>query len=80
MIWDFQDTLSRRLLWMNTGLDVLYVTTGLVLIYTMAAQDLFAAGNGWGIIIQGWTSSPARNTLRSGLTAGKALTWIIQEN
>lgn len=43
----------RRLLWVNTGLDVLYVAGGLVLLYTMGAQSLFAAGNGWGIIVQG---------------------------
>ncbi len=43
----------RRLLWINTGLDVLYVTGGLVLLYTLGAQDRFAAGNGWGIIVQG---------------------------
>ena len=43
----------RRLLWINTGLDVLYVTGGLVLLYTMAAQNPFAGGNGWGIIVQG---------------------------
>ncbi len=43
----------RRLLWFNTGLDVLYVAGGLVLLYTMGAQNPFAAGNGWGIIVQG---------------------------
>ncbi len=43
----------RRLLWINTGLDVLYVAGGLALVYTMAAQNPFAGGNGWGIIVQG---------------------------
>lgn len=43
----------RRLLWINTGLDVLYVAGGLVLLYTIGAQDAFAAGNGWGIMVQG---------------------------
>lgn len=43
----------RRLLWINTALDVLYVTGGLVLLYTWGAQNPFAAGNGWGIIAQG---------------------------
>jgi len=43
----------RRLLWINTGLDVLYVAGGLVLLYTIGAQNPFAAGNGWGIIVQG---------------------------
>ena len=43
----------RRLLWINTGLDVLYVTGGFVLLYTSGAQNPFAAGNGWGVIVQG---------------------------
>lgn len=43
----------RRLLWINTGLDVLYVAGGIVLLYTLAVQNPFAAGNGWGIIVQG---------------------------
>lgn len=43
----------RRLLWINTGLDVLYVAGGFVLLYTIGAQNPFAAGNGWGIILQG---------------------------
>jgi carboxylesterase len=43
----------RRLLWINTGLDVLYVAGGFVLIYTIGRGDPFAAGNGWGIVVQG---------------------------
>ncbi len=43
----------RRLLWINTGLDVLYVAGGLILVYTLGAQNPFAAGNGWGIVVQG---------------------------
>jgi hypothetical protein len=43
----------RRLLWINTGLDVLYVAGGLILVATLGAQDPFAAGNGWGIALQG---------------------------
>jgi len=43
----------RRILWINTGLDVLYVTGGLLLAYTSAARNPFAAGNGWGIVLQG---------------------------
>ncbi len=43
----------RRLLWINTGVDVLYVSGGLVLLYTSGAQNPFMAGNGWGIIVQG---------------------------
>ncbi len=43
----------RRVLWINTGLDVLYVTGGLLLAHTSAARNPFAAGNGWGIVVQG---------------------------
>jgi carboxylesterase len=43
----------RRLLWINTGLDVLYVVGGIVLIYTIGQDDPFARGNGWGIVVQG---------------------------
>jgi pimeloyl-ACP methyl ester carboxylesterase len=43
----------RRLLWINTGLDVLYVAGGVLLVYTLGRTDLFAAGNGWGVILQG---------------------------
>ena len=43
----------RRLLWINTGLDVLYVAGGIVLLQTAGMQSAFAAGNGWGIIVQG---------------------------
>ncbi len=43
----------RRLLWINTGLDVLYVAGGLALAFTLGAADAFARGNGWGIVLQG---------------------------
>ncbi len=43
----------RRLLWINTGLDVLYVVGGAALVITLGQSDLFARGNGWGIIVQG---------------------------
>lgn len=43
----------RRLLWLNTGLDVLYVAGGVLLVYTLGRTDLFAEGNGWGVILQG---------------------------
>lgn len=43
----------RRLLWINTGLDVLYVAGGLVLMVTLGAQNPFMSGNGWGVIVQG---------------------------
>jgi hypothetical protein len=41
----------RRILLINTGLDVLYVTGGVAL--TLGTDDLFWRGNGWGIIVQG---------------------------
>lgn len=43
----------RRLLLVNTGLDVLYVTGGLVLARTLGAQDPGWRGHGWGIVAQG---------------------------
>jgi esterase/lipase len=43
----------RRLLWINAGLDVLYVTGGLLLVYTLGRDNPFAAGNGWGVVLQG---------------------------
>lgn len=43
----------RRLLWLNTGLDVLYVAGGFALAYTLGAADEFARGSGWGIVLQG---------------------------
>ncbi|MDZ7702966.1 MAG: hypothetical protein U5L04_00600 [Trueperaceae bacterium] len=42
----------RRLLWINAGLDVLYVTAG-VLVLVFLGDDAFARGNGWGVIVQG---------------------------
>jgi carboxylesterase len=43
----------RRLLWINTGLDLLYVAGGVLLLQTLGMQSDFAAGNGWGMIVQG---------------------------
>ncbi len=43
----------RRLLWINSGLDVLYVAGGLLLVATLGRSDPFAAGSGWGIVLQG---------------------------
>jgi hypothetical protein len=43
----------RRLLLINTGLDVLYVAGGVALALTLGADNLFWRGNGWGIVIQG---------------------------
>lgn len=46
-------TKLRRLLWLNTALDVLYVAGGLGLALVVAEGDRFTEGNGWGIVIQG---------------------------
>ena len=43
----------RRILWINTGLDVLYIAGGAALILTLGRSDVFARGTGWGIILQG---------------------------
>ena len=43
----------KRILLINTALDLLYMTSGVILILTLGAEDLFWSGNGWGIIIQG---------------------------
>jgi esterase/lipase len=43
----------RKLLWINTGLDVLYVAGGLAWALTRGAANPFAAGTGWGIVLQG---------------------------
>jgi carboxylesterase len=43
----------RRLLWINTGLDILYIGGGIFLTLSAGREDLFLRGSGWGIIIQG---------------------------
>ncbi len=43
----------RRILWINTGLDVLYMLGGYRLVQTRGAQDERWRGMGWGIILQG---------------------------
>lgn len=42
-----------KILWLNTGLDVLYILGGLALAFTLGASDGFWRGNGWGIVLQG---------------------------
>lgn len=42
-----------KILWINTGLDVLYVAGGMALILTFGASNPFWQGGGWGITIQG---------------------------
>lgn len=43
----------RRLLFINSGLDVLYIAVGVGLIVTFGAENAFARGNGVGVVIQG---------------------------
>jgi len=43
----------RRVLWINTGLDVLYMVGGLILARTRGKQSAFARSNGMGIVLQG---------------------------
>ena len=43
----------QRLLWVNTVLDVFYVTGGLLLALTKGKTNRTWRGHGWGIIIQG---------------------------
>ncbi|MGC9523790.1 MAG: DUF6992 family protein [Anaerolineae bacterium] len=47
-----QDNL-RRVLWINTGLEVAYVTGGMLLAKNKGKTDSFWRGAGWGIVIQG---------------------------
>ncbi len=42
-----------KILWINAGLDVLYLAGGLALIGTLGATDSFWLGGGWGVLIQG---------------------------
>lgn len=43
----------RRLLLVNTALDVFYVSGGLILAFTWGARDPNWRGHGWGIVAQG---------------------------
>ena len=43
----------RRLLLINTGLDVLYVAGGVALALTLGASNPTWRGHGWGIVVQG---------------------------
>jgi esterase/lipase len=43
----------RKILWINTGLDVLYITGGSLLYVLQGAENPFLAGTAAGIIIQG---------------------------
>lgn len=43
----------RRLLWFNSGLDVLYILGGWRLARTRGQRESFWRGTGWGIVLQG---------------------------
>ncbi len=43
----------RRILRINAGLDLLYIAGGAALLLLRGGENEFAAGNGWGIILQG---------------------------
>ncbi len=43
----------RRLLYINAGLDVLYIAAGVGLVMTLGVDDAFVRGNGVGVVIQG---------------------------
>ena len=43
----------RKLLWINAGLDILYMAGGLAMATTLGGTDAFALGSGRGIIVQG---------------------------
>ena len=43
----------RKILWVNTGVDVLYITAGIMMWLLPGRSDTFLAGTGAGIILQG---------------------------
>jgi len=43
----------KRTLWINTGLDLLYIAGGIVLASTLGRNNPAWRGHGWGIILQG---------------------------
>ena len=45
-------TRIRKILWINTALDVLYISSGGVIIFTLGSTSAFWRGTGWGIILQ----------------------------
>ncbi len=42
----------RKILWINNALDVLYIASGGLIIFTLGSTSAFWRGTGWGIIIQ----------------------------
>ncbi|MFW5713341.1 MAG: alpha/beta hydrolase [Brevefilum sp.] len=43
----------RKILWLKSALNVLFVAGGAALVYFLGTESLFWRGTGWGIIIQG---------------------------
>jgi pimeloyl-ACP methyl ester carboxylesterase len=43
----------RRILWINAGLDLLYISAGLAAAYTLGQNSPAWRGTGWGIAVQG---------------------------
>ena len=43
----------HKLLWINNALDVIYVASGVAIVYILGSQSLFWRGTGWGVILQG---------------------------
>jgi carboxylesterase len=52
-LMDKESRKLRRTLWINTGLDLLYVAGGIVLAATLGRSNPAWRGHGWGIILQG---------------------------
>ena len=42
----------RKILWINTALDILYISGGGVIFFTLGSTSAFWRGTGWGIILQ----------------------------
>ena len=54
MMDDLQEAHSlRKVLWINTCLDVIYIASGAALIVFLGMNSAFWLGTGWGIILQG---------------------------
>lgn len=52
-LMDRESRKLKRTLWINTGLDPLYIAGGIVLAATLGRSNPTWAGHGWGIILQG---------------------------
>ena len=52
-LMDRESRKLKRTLWINTGLDSLYIAGGIVLAATLGRSNPSWGGHGWGIILQG---------------------------